>query len=102
MKNFAGLDVSDAVPMKRELKVWVVVSQPAKAFCFRRCPYEEGTERGHAPRPLTSDPSVSDAVPMKRELKAINARQLTLRRPGFRRCPYEEGTESCHRLPIFL
>ncbi len=66
---FDAVKVSDAVPMKRELKV---------KWCQR-----------------ASDTwSVSDAVPMKRELKcgiiSINGVEVT---QGFRRCPYEEGTE---------
>ncbi len=85
---------------------------------FRRCPYEEGTERlscvvGTFEWPSVSDAvpmkrelkavigscggamrsSVSDAVPMKRELKVLDDDVVQLDRFCFRRCPYEEGTE---------
>ncbi len=60
--------------MKRELKAFRKGEAMRRVIiCFRRCPYEEGTERGHSMRgPL--GPSRS-----------------------FRRCPYEEGTESIIR-----
>ncbi len=41
-------EVSDAVPMKRELKGPPRLSPSWNNPGFRRCPYEEGTESSHA------------------------------------------------------
>ncbi len=97
--NFIFLvKVSDAVPMKRELKVLILVHfaiislsfrrcpyeegtessrcrkrSQAKNACFRRCPYEEGTERWSTVNVHSVWSPVSDAVPMKRELKVMKA-----------------------------
>ncbi len=60
--------VSDAVPMKRELKVVIGSRYFFDDICFRRCPYEEGTESPSKPS-IKAFLLVSDAVPMKRELK---------------------------------
>ncbi len=65
------------------------------AISFRRCPYEEGTERFNCVIELPRIICVSDAVPMKRELKGALLGAAEALMKGFRRCPYEEGTESC-------
>ncbi len=64
------LGVSDAVPMKRELKdIQAGLLLRCLHPSFRRCPYEEGTERQIIGITLGQAHQVSDAVPMKRELK---------------------------------
>ncbi len=64
-----GSYVSDAVPMKRELKDVAHCTINGVEDSFRRCPYEEGTER----------------ITLVDNCKVWRC---------FRRCPYEEGTES--------
>ncbi len=61
--------------MKRELKVGYIRGSRIGYISFRRCPYEEGTERQ-------------------------TRKKVMIFSLSFRRCPYEEGTESSQFVQI--
>ena len=61
--------VTQHVPMKRELKVYHILMIIRKWRCYTACPDEEGTERLGLGLVAFDLVEVTQHVPMKRELK---------------------------------
>ncbi len=87
------VQVSDAVPMKRELKASNDVGVSGQVICFRRCPYEEGTESDLLESTTKHLPSRFRRCPYEEGTERTMRSSCTSGSSRFRRCPYEEGTE---------
>ena len=86
--------VTQHVPMKRELKVWVIAPVPVlSGIVTQHVPMKRELKGIFTSRPH-STPPVTQHVPMKRELKVGGRPQSSDHRRSYTACPNEEGTES--------